>query len=73
VGCNVTLADVTRAQENLLGIPLGVTFEPTRCNVVGDPDGGASDCDIADIFVLQRFLAGGSVTAANSCDAYTGP
>jgi hypothetical protein len=69
----VTSADVTRAQENLLGIPLGGPFEAARCNVIGDSDGGVSDCDIADIFVLQRFLAGSPVTVANSCDAYSGP
>lgn len=30
----------------------------TRCNVIGPSDGGMSDCDIADVFILQRFLAG---------------
>ena len=69
----VTLADVTRVRENLLGIPLGGPFDATRCNVIGPSDGGVSDCDIADIFVLQRFLAGSPVTVADACDAYSPP
>jgi hypothetical protein len=69
----VTSADVTRAQENLLGIALGGPFDATRCNVIGASDGGVSDCDIADIFILQRFLAGSPVTVADACDAYGGP
>jgi hypothetical protein len=69
----VTSADVARARENLLGISLGGPFDATRCNVIGDSDGGVSDCDIADIFVLQRFLAGSPVTVENACDAYAAP
>ena len=69
----VTAMDVTRAQENLVGALLGGTFIATRCNVIGPSDGGVSDCDIADIFILQRFLAGSPVTVANTCDAYSGP
>ena len=45
----------------------------TRCNVIGPSDGGVSDCDIADVFILQRFLAGSPVTVENTCDAYLGP
>jgi hypothetical protein len=45
---------------------------PNRCNVIGPSDGGVSDCNIADVFVLQRFLAGSPVTVANTCDAYLG-
>ena len=69
----MTLADVTRAQENLLGVPLGGTFDATRCNVIGPSDGGVSDCDIADIFILQRFLTGSPVSVENTCDAYSAP
>jgi hypothetical protein len=69
----VTAADVARAQENLLGTPLGGPFDPTHCNVIGPSDGGVSDCDVADIFVLQRFLSGSPVTVSNVCDAYTVP
>jgi hypothetical protein len=69
----LTSADVARAQEHLLGVPLGGTFDPTRCNVIGESDGGVTDCDIADIFILQRFLAGSPVTVENTCDAYSGP
>jgi hypothetical protein len=52
---------------------LGGTFHATRCNVIGDSDGGVSDCDIADIFILQRVVAGSPVTAENTCDAYAAP
>ena len=69
----VTSADVARAQENLLGVPLGGTFDETRCNVIGPSDGGVSDCDIADIFILQRFLNGNPVSIEDACDAYSPP
>ena len=69
----VTLADVTRAQENLLGIPLGGTFDAARCNVIGPSESGVSDCDIADIFILQRFLTGSPVSIGNTCDASSAP
>ncbi len=67
----MTAADATRAQENLVGAPLGGPFIATRCNVIGPSDGGVSDCDTADIFILRRFVAGSPVTVANACDAYS--
>jgi hypothetical protein len=70
---SVTATDVARARENLLGLPPGGTFVANRCNVIGPSDGGVSDCDVADIFVLQRFMDGGSVTIENTCDGYSGP
>jgi len=66
----VTSADVDEVREALMGGD--AVTNPDRCNVIGTSDGGVSDCDIADIFVLQRFLAGSPVTVANSCAAYTG-
>jgi hypothetical protein len=70
----VNAADALLASQHVVGRTIAnPSFDLARCNVIGEPDGGVSDCDIADIFVLQRFLAGGSVTVANSCDAYTGP
>ncbi len=65
--------DVIRAQENLVGATLGGTFVATRCNVIGPSDGGVADCDVSDIFVLQRFVNGQSVTLENVCAAYFGP
>jgi hypothetical protein len=67
---SVTQADVDEVRGALMG-GAAVT-NPDRCNVIGASDGGNSDCDIADIFVLQRFVAGSPVTVADSCDAYTG-
>jgi hypothetical protein len=69
----VTSEDVARAQENLLGNPLGGPFDATHCNVIGVSDGGVSDCDIADIFALKRFLAGFPVPIENSCAGYGAP
>ena len=49
------------------GTPLA---DATRCNVIGPSDGGASDCDLADAFVLDRYLGGGTVTVGDLCEAY---
>jgi hypothetical protein len=68
----VTALDVTIAREHLVGATLSGLFIPERCNVIGPSDGGASDCDVADIYVLQRVVAGKSATVENSCRAYTG-
>jgi hypothetical protein len=61
---------VSRAQENLVGATLSGTFVATRCNVIGPSDGGVTDCDVADIYVLQRVVAGGAITIENTCAAY---
>jgi hypothetical protein len=45
----------------------------TRCNVIGEPDGGVTDCNVADAYVLDRFVAGRPVTVGNTCQAFTGP
>jgi hypothetical protein len=68
----VTILDVTRMQENLVNAALSGPFDATRCNVIGPSDGGISDCDVADIFILQRFVAGNPVTVQNACIAYSG-
>jgi DNA-binding beta-propeller fold protein YncE len=69
----VTATDVTIAREHLVGAMLSGPFVAERCNVIGPSDGGASDCDVADIYVLQRVVAGKSATVENSCQAYTDP
>jgi YVTN family beta-propeller protein len=70
----LTELDLTIARQHLVGATLsGNVFIPERCNVIGPSDGGASDCDVADIYVLERLLAGGSAKVENSCQAYTGP
>ena len=33
----------------------------------------ATDCDVADAYVLDRFVGGQPVTVENTCEAYTGP
>jgi hypothetical protein len=71
----VTALDLTIARQHLVGAKLSGPFIPERCNVIDPSDGGASDCDVADIYVLQRFLAlaDESVTVENACQAYRDP
>jgi hypothetical protein len=63
--------DLLLARQHLMGKT--VAADLTRCNVTGPSDGGASDCDVADIYVLQRVVAGKSATVEKTCQAYTGP
>jgi hypothetical protein len=44
-----------------------------RCGSCSDRQSGVTDCDISDIFILQRFLAGSPVTVENTCAAYSAP
>ncbi len=70
----VNATDVQLVRENLMDVtPLSGPFDPTRCNVIGLSDGGATDCDVSDIFVLQRFVGGQPVAVENACAAYLGP
>jgi hypothetical protein len=66
----VTAADAKIAREHLVDATLSGTFVAERCNVIGESDGGASDCDVADIYVLERVVAGVSATVENTCQAY---
>ena len=68
----VTALDATIAREHLVGATLSGAFVAERCNVIGESDGGASDCDVADIYVLERVVASESATIENTCQAYTG-
>jgi cysteine-rich repeat protein len=65
--------DVTIARQHLVGAAIGVSYYLTRCNVTGPSDGGVSDCDVADIYVLERVVEGESVAVENTCQSYTGP
>jgi hypothetical protein len=55
----------------LVGNSGGGTFVPERCNVIGDsePEPGFG-CDIADIFVISRFVDIGSGTIGDDCPAF---
>ena len=70
----VDATDIEVARENLVGAALSATFVGKRCNVIGPRAGDASgsDCDVADIYVLRRAVAGEAVTIENACDAYFG-
>jgi hypothetical protein len=46
-------SDVLAMQQNLIGVASLGAHAP-RCNVVGPPDGGISDCGLADITALVR-------------------
>jgi hypothetical protein len=72
----VDATDLQVMREFLLGNPFSDTFEPARCNLVGPSagDGGGSDCDVGDAFVLDRLLQSATVNIRfdNACDAYSG-
>jgi hypothetical protein len=69
----VTSADVILVREYVVGAT--TTAILTRCNVIGpSDDGGITDCDVADAYVLDRFTSGHlETTVENTCPAYTGP
>ena len=70
----VNAIDVQLVREQLVDVTsLSGPFDPTRCNVIGLSDGGVTDCDVSDVFVLQRFVDGQTVTVENTCDGYLGP
>jgi hypothetical protein len=41
--------------------------------VIGPSDGGVTDCNVADAYVLDRYTDGQPVTVEDTCEAYTGP
>lgn len=53
--------------------PLASGFVSSRCNMIGPSDGGVADCDVADAFVLDRFLSGGLSSFDNVCADWLGP
>jgi hypothetical protein len=67
---HVEFTDLMLAREHLMG--KAIAGDITRCNVVGDyaPAGDGSDCDVADITALSRYVGGKSVTLGNVCKPY---
>jgi hypothetical protein len=65
--------DVDGAARNLVGRAQERPFFASRCNVVGPSDGGLTDCDIEDLYVIERAASGQPVVLQNACDAYNGP
>jgi hypothetical protein len=63
--------DLLLAGKNLMGRT--VTADLGRCNGVGPSDAGVSDCDVADICVLECLVEGEPVTVSTACEAYTEP
>ena len=63
----IDVVDVTLAREHLMGKT--IVGDITLCNVIGpfDPLEGGADCGVDDILVLERLVAGVSVTAENAC------
>ncbi len=63
----IDIVDVTLAREHLMGKT--IVGDITLCNVIGpfDPLEGGADCGVDDIFVLERLVAGQSVTAETAC------
>ncbi len=69
----VELAGLTIARKKLVGAGIVASFDVTRCNVVGPSDGGVTDCGVADIFLLGRFLDDPSTQLGNVCSGYGAP
>jgi hypothetical protein len=66
--------DVTIARQHLVGATIEApVYDLARCNVIGPSNDDASDCDVADIFVLERVVAGKSATVEHDCDAAAAP
>jgi len=65
-------SDLALARAHLVG--KAITGDITYCNVVGDyaPEEDGSDCDVADIYALSRYIAGEPVTLGNVCKPYFG-
>jgi hypothetical protein len=65
-------SDLALARAHLMGKT--ITGDITYCNVVGDyaPAEDGSDCDVADIYALSRYIAGETVTLGNVCKPYFG-
>jgi hypothetical protein len=62
--------DVMIARQHLVGATIVVPYDLTRCNVIGPSDGGITDCDVADVYVLERVVAGRPTAVENACQAY---
>jgi hypothetical protein len=67
----VNQTDVILVGEHIVGAT--TTAILTRCNVIGPSDGGVTDCNVADAYVLDRYVGGQPVAIENTCEAYTGP
>jgi hypothetical protein len=60
--------DAQIAREKLVGSALSGSFDPERCNVIGN-----SDCGVDDVFVLERIAEGLPASLQNVCGAYSAP
>jgi len=67
----VDAADRTSFRAWLVGKSGGGAFFGERCNVIGpsDPAPGYG-CDVADVFVISRFLEGAPTSVGTDCPAY---
>jgi hypothetical protein len=67
----VDVADRTSFQSWLVNNSSGGAFFGTRCNVIGPSEPlSPFGCDIADIFVISRFVDGAPVSVGNDCPAF---
>jgi hypothetical protein len=69
----VSGVDVDKARAHVVGATVTPPFDAARCNLIGPRDGGISDCDVRDLFVLRRAAAALPVSNENACSAYFGP
>ena len=54
-------------QEQLVGATLTGPFVAGRCSVIG----AADDCDVRDVFKLERYLSGDAEALDMVCSAYS--
>jgi hypothetical protein len=62
--------DLEIGRRQLVSATIAVPYYIKRCNVIGASDAGVSDCDVADMAILQRVIDGDLSALANVCDAY---
>jgi len=60
-----TSADVRGTRELIAGV--STPPSPGKCNVAGDPGNGPDKCDILDVAILRRAVAGLTPSPTNGC------
>ena len=65
--------DLDRLREAVVGATPSGPYDADRCNVVDSVGEAVGLCTVADVFVLDRYVGGASVTVGDLCIDYLGP
>lgn len=65
--------DLTMARQHLVGATISLPHDISRCNVVGEADGGAADCNVVDLFHLDRLIHANGAAAGMDCAGFGPP